>query len=85
MVQATYACASAIIASAVLSFLGVGLSPEVPSWGGMMADARQQFRIHPVLMLYPGVLLSLLVLAVNILGDRLSDALDPRKSRRSGL
>jgi peptide/nickel transport system permease protein len=51
----------------------------------MMADARQQFRIHPVLMLYPGVLLSLLVLAVNILGDRLSDALDPRKSRRSGL
>lgn len=85
LVQATYACASAIIASAVLSFLGVGLSPEVPSWGGMMADARQQFRIHPVLMLYPGVLLSLLVLAVNILGDRLSDALDPRKSRRSGL
>ncbi|SFZ86021.1 peptide/nickel transport system permease protein [Devosia enhydra] len=85
LVQATYACASAIIASAVLSFLGVGLSPEVPSWGGMMADARQQFRIHPVLMLYPGVLLSLLVLAVNILGDRLSDALDPRKARRSGL
>lgn len=85
LVQATFACASAIIASAVLSFLGVGLSPEVPSWGGMMADARQQFRIHPVLMLYPGVLLSLLVLAVNILGDRLSDALDPRKSRRSGL
>lgn len=85
LVQATYACASAIIASAVLSFLGVGLSPEVPSWGGMMADARQQFRIHPILMLYPGVLLSLLVLAVNILGDRLSDALDPRKSRRSSL
>lgn len=85
LVQATYACASAIIASAVLSFLGVGLSPEVPSWGGMMADARQQFRTHPILMLYPGVLLSLLVLAVNILGDRLSDALDPRKSRRSSL
>jgi len=85
LVQATYACASAIIASAVLSFLGVGISPEVPSWGGMMADARSVFRLHPMLMLYPGVLLSLLVLSVNILGDRLSDALDPRKSRRGAL
>ncbi|MBN9334639.1 ABC transporter permease [Devosia sp.] len=85
LVQATYACASAIIASAVLSFLGVGISPEVPSWGGMMADARSTFRVQPVLMLYPGVLLSLLVLAVNILGDRLSDTLDPRKSRRTSL
>lgn len=85
LVQATYACASAIIASAVLSFLGVGISPEVPSWGGMMADARTHFRDHPELMAYPGVLLSLLVLVVNILGDRLSDALDPRKKRRGNL
>lgn len=82
LVQATYVCASAIIASAVLSFLGVGTSPETPSWGGMMADARRHFRLHPQLMLYPGLMLSLLVLAVNILGDRLSDALDPRKMRR---
>jgi len=85
LVQATYVCASAIIASAVLSFLGVGLSPEIPSWGGMMADARSHFRDHPELMAYPGVLLSLLVLTVNILGDRLSDALDPRKRRRGSL
>lgn len=85
LVQATYACASAIIASAVLSFLGVGTSPADPSWGGMMADARSFFRIHPMLMAYPGVLLSLLVLAVNILGDRLSDALDPRKLRGGSL
>ena len=85
LVQATYVCASAIIASAVLSFLGVGASPELPSWGGMMADARRHFRIHPELMLYPGVMLSLLVLAVNLLGDRLSDALDPRKMRRGAL
>ena len=82
LVQATYACASAIIASAVLAFLGVGTSPDVPSWGGMMADARRQFRLHPDLMLYPGLALSALVLIVNILGDRLSDAMDPRKSRR---
>lgn len=85
LVQATYVCASAIITSAVLSFLGVGTSPEVPSWGGMMADARRHFRIHPELMLYPGLLLSLLVLAVNLLGDRLSDALDPRKMKRGTL
>jgi peptide/nickel transport system permease protein len=85
LVQATYVCASAIIASAVLSFLGVGMSTEVPSWGGMMADARAHFRDHPELMAYPGVLLSLLVLSVNILGDRLSDALDPRKRRRGSL
>jgi len=85
LVQATYAAASAIIASAVLSFLGVGTSPEVPSWGGMMADARSYLRINPMLMFYPGLLLSVLVLVVNILGDRLSDALDPRKVARGGL
>lgn len=85
LVQATYACASAIIASAVLSFLGVGIPPEVPSWGGMMADARARFRLNPDLMVYPGLLLSLLVLAVNILGDRLGDGLDPRKRQRGGL
>lgn len=84
-VQATYVCASAIIASAILSFLGVGTLPEIPSWGGMMADARQFFRVHPMLMFYPGVLLSGLVLTVNILGDRLSDAFDPRIGARGGL
>jgi peptide/nickel transport system permease protein len=83
LVQASYACASAIITAAVLSFLGVGTAPEIPSWGGMMSEARAQFRIHPVLMLWPGLMLSALVLLVNILGDRLSDAIDPRKARRS--
>lgn len=83
IVQATYAAASAIIASAVLSFLGVGTPTDVPSWGGMMADARKYFQFHPMLMAYPGAMLSLLVLVTNVLGDRLSDALDPRKSRRA--
>lgn len=83
IVQATYAAASAIIASAVLSFLGVGTPPDVPSWGGMMADARKFFQFYPMLMVYPGALLSLLVLVTNVLGDRLSDALDPRKMVRS--
>ncbi|MEO9529635.1 ABC transporter permease [Roseibium sp.] len=82
IVQATYAAASAIIAAAILSFLGVGTPPDVPSWGGMMADARKYFQFYPSLMAYPGVLLSLLVLVTNVLGDRLSDVLDPRKSTR---
>lgn len=82
LVQATYACASAVITSAVLAFLGVGVSPDIPSWGGMMAAAKSMFRLHPELMLYPGLALSLLVLLVNILGDRLSDAVDPRKAKR---
>lgn len=82
IVQATYAAASAIIASAVLSFLGVGTPPDLPSWGGMMADARTFFQFYPMLMAYPGMLLCALVLVTNILGDRLSDALDPRKSTR---
>lgn len=84
IVQATYAAASAIIASAVLSFLGVGTPTDIPSWGGMMADARKFFQFHPMLMAYPGVMLSMLVLATNVLGDRLSDALDPRKVVKRG-
>ncbi|MEM8662935.1 MAG: ABC transporter permease [Pseudomonadota bacterium] len=84
MVQATYAAAAAVIASAILSFLGVGTAPDTPSWGGMMADARRYFRLYPTLMLWPGLALALLVLVVNVLGDRLSDALDPRKLTRGG-
>ncbi|MNL80640.1 Nickel transport system permease protein NikC [compost metagenome] len=51
----------------------------------MMADARRFFQFHPMLMLYPGIMLSLLVLVTNVLGDRLSDALDPRKVTRRSL
>lgn len=80
-VQATYACASAIITEAVLSFLGVG-GTATPSWGGMIADFRQYVQIAPWLIAYPGVLLSLLVLVVNVLGDQLRELLDPRIARR---
>lgn len=82
-VQATYACASAIIAEAVLSFLGVAGS-AVPSWGGMIAESRSYVQIAPWLIGFPGLLLSILVLAVNLLGDRLRDLLDPRIARRAG-
>jgi peptide/nickel transport system permease protein len=84
-VQATYVCAAAIITEAVLSFLGVGAPPDVPSWGNIMAVGRQYFQIAPWIIGFPGILLSILVLAINILGDALRDRLDPRLARRSGL
>ncbi len=82
LVQATYICASAMITEAILSFIGAGTPPNIPSWGNIMAEARSMFQIMPTLLLFPGVLLSLTVLSVNLLGDGLRDALDPRLARR---
>lgn len=82
MVQATYVCASAVIVEALLSFLGAGTPPEVPSWGNMMADGRVFFQIKPWIILFPGICLALMVLTVNVLGDGLRDTLDPRIARR---
>jgi peptide/nickel transport system permease protein len=78
VVQATFICASAILVEAILSFLGVGIPPETPTWGNIMAEGRALFRILPHNILFPGVLLAATVLAVNILGDGLRDMLDPR-------
>lgn len=82
IVQGTYIFAAAILTEAVLSFLGAGIPPEMPSWGNVMAEGRVYFQLLPGLILYPGLLLSITVLSVNILGDALRDALDPRFSRR---
>ena len=82
MVHATYVCASAVIVEALLSFVGAGTPPEIPSWGNMMADGRVYFQIKPWILIFPGVCLALLVLTVNILGDGLRDTLDPRIARR---
>ena len=82
IVQATYIAASAILIEAILSFLGVGIPPQTPTWGNIMAEGRALFRIFPHNILYPGILLALTVLAVNMLGDGLRDTLDPRMSRR---
>ena len=82
IVQATYIAASAILIEAILSFLGVGIPPQTPTWGNIMAEGRALFRIFPHNILYPGILLALTVLAVNMLGDGLRDTLDPRLSRR---
>jgi peptide/nickel transport system permease protein len=82
LVQGTYIFASAIMTEAVLSFLGAGIPPETPSWGNMMADGRVFFLLKPELVLFPGLLVSLTVLSVNMLGDALRDGLDPRMAKR---
>ena len=82
LVQATYICASAMITEAILSFIGAGTPPNIPSWGNIMAEARSLFQLAGYLILFPSLFLSATVLAVNYLGDGLRDALDPRLSRR---
>jgi len=82
IVQATFVCASAILAEAILSFIGVGISPELPSWGNVMAGGRQFFRVAPWVIAFPGLFLSLLVIAINLLGDALRERIDPRLSGR---
>ncbi|MGZ5032756.1 MAG: ABC transporter permease [Usitatibacter sp.] len=82
VVQATYVCASAMITEAILSFIGAGTPPNIPSWGNIMAEGRSMFQLASYLVFFPGICLSLTVLAVNLLGDGLRDALDPRLARR---
>ncbi len=81
VVQATYVCASAIIIEAILSFLGAGTPPDIPSWGNMMAEGRTYVLVAWWLLVFPGLFLSLVVLAVNLLGDGLRETLDPRLRR----
>ena len=82
LVQGTYICAFAILLEAILSFLGVGLPPDIPTWGNIMAEGRVQFVAYPHNVFFPGVFLALTVLAVNILGDGLRDTLDPKMAKR---
>jgi peptide/nickel transport system permease protein len=82
LVQGTYVCGSAMITEAILSFIGAGTPPNIPSWGNIMAEGRSLIQIAGYLILFPGVCLSLTVLAVNLLGDGMRDALDPRLARR---
>jgi peptide/nickel transport system permease protein len=82
IVQGTYVCASAILLEAILSFLGVGLPPEIPTWGNIMAEGRVQFNQYPHNVFFPGIFLGLTVLAVNLLGDGLRDTLDPKFNKR---
>lgn len=83
LVQGTYICAAGILVEAILSFLGVGLPPDIPTWGNIMAEGRVQFVTYPHNVFFPGTFLALTVLAVNILGDGLRDTLDPKMARRA--
>lgn len=82
IVHGTFICASAILIEAILSFLGIGIPPEIPTWGNIMAEGRTLFRVFPHNILYPGLCLAVTVLAVNMLGDGLRDVLDPKMERR---
>ena len=82
VVQATFICAAGILTEAILSFLGVGLPPDIPTWGNVMAEGRSQFNQYPHNIFFPGVFLAVTVLAVNILGDGLRDTLDPKMAKR---
>ncbi|MER9508261.1 ABC transporter permease [Mesorhizobium sp. M0579] len=81
MVQGATVCASAILTEAGLSFLGVGVPPEIPSWGNMIASSRLYLSIAPLTIFAPGICLAVTVLAVNLLGDGLRDLFDPRAKR----
>jgi peptide/nickel transport system permease protein len=77
-VQLTFIFAYAVLAEAVLSFLGVGPAPPTPTWGNMIADGRNFIREAPWITLMPGIAVSMTVLGLNLLGDGLRDVLDPR-------
>ena len=82
IVQGTFVAAAAILVEAALSFLGIGIPPEIPSWGNIMAEGRTLFRVFPHNIFYPGIFLAFTVLAINIMGDGLRDTLDPKMSKK---
>ena len=84
LVQGTFVAASAVLTEAILSFLGLGLPPDVPTWGNIMAEGRTQFSQQPGHVLFPALFLVPTVLAINLLGDGLRDVLDPKFAKRVG-
>ena len=81
LVQATTRVASAIISAATFSFIGLGVPSPTPEWGAMLSDARQNMRDFPHLVIFPGLAIMVTVLAINLVGDGLRDALDPKLKR----
>ena len=82
IVASTLAVGEIILLESVLSFLGLGVAPPIPSWGNMLTSAQETIQLAPQLALYPGLLIFITVIACNFLGDGLQDALDPRAARR---
>ena len=83
IVQGTFIAASAVLTEAILSFLGLGLPADIPTWGNIMAEGRVQFSQYPGNVLFPALFLVPTVLAINLLGDGLRDVLDPKFAKRS--
>ncbi|WP_372638434.1 ABC transporter permease, partial [Cohnella sp.] len=81
IVQATLRIATAILAASGLSFLGLGAQPPTPEWGAMLSDGRNYMIDHPHVALFPGLAIVVVVLAFNIFGDGLRDALDPKMKK----
>jgi len=84
LVATTLAVGNVVLFESVLSFLGLGIRPPTPSWGNMLTGAQELIWETPSLAVWPGVLIFATVVSVNLLGDALRDALDPRSRRRSG-
>ncbi len=82
MVQATYVCAAAMLLESILSFVGAGIPPTIPSWGNIMADGRALWQLKPSIIFIPAACLSVTILAINMIGDGLRDALDPRAQKK---
>lgn len=78
IVQATLTVARIILGISSLSFVGLGIQPPTPEWGTMLSEGQSQMRYHPYLILIPGAAIALAVMALNLIGDGLRDALDPR-------
>lgn len=78
IVKATVGTASVILGAASLSFIGLGIQPPTPEWGTMMSTARTYMRAAPYLIVIPGIFIMLTTLSLNLMGDGLRDALDPR-------
>lgn len=78
IVVTTMGIGSTIMMSASLSFIGLGVQPPTPEWGAMLATARGHILKHPYMMMFPGIFIALTILAINLLGDGLRDALDPK-------
>ncbi|KQQ73629.1 MULTISPECIES: ABC transporter permease [Rhizobium/Agrobacterium group] len=83
LVQATFVFASAMLAEASLSFLGVGVSTDMPTWGTMLASGREYMNNAPWLMVFPGLAIVFSVLSLQLLGDGLRDLVDPRLAKES--
>jgi ABC-type dipeptide/oligopeptide/nickel transport system permease subunit len=82
IVLGTLNLGNAILSTATLSFLGLGAQPPAPEWGAMLNSGREYMRYAPWMMIAPGLALFLTVIAVNLIGDKLSEVIDPRNSRR---